>query len=187
MNLGGFTSATLVTAVPPPPAPTDARWWGSGFCFSQVQMSNKARVLMGVTLIGRAQAIDSPWANHCGPEESALWLADLKGEGPGGEPLSPQEGDRGSHPQKEIGGFCGNGGKQTLEMRITLLYSCLAHCHLWCLPTGVLTAWDALPCRASPLNLRWTFQASRSLFLPTPRWPRAFPLHFLIFLLDHST
>ena len=91
------------------------------------------------------------------------------------------------HPQKEIGGFCGNGGKQTLEMRTTLLYSCLAHCHLWCLPTGVLTAWDALPFRASPLNLRWTFQASRSLFLPIPSWPRAFPLHFLIFLLDHST
>ena len=117
-----------------------------------------AHQTMGFTLIGRAQAIDSHWANHRGQGESVLWLADLKRRVLGGEPLSPNT------PKRKLKASVGMEGNRCWRCEQAFFTSCLVHCHFWCLPTGILTTWDAFPFSAFPLNLSWTFKAPGSFF-----------------------
>ena len=129
------------------------------FVFAAAAAKSLQSCPMGFALIGRAQAIDSHWANHCGQGESVLWLADLKEEGPRGwTTFTP------TTPKRKLKAFVGMEGNRCWRCEQPFFTWCLVHCHFWCLPTGIFTTWDAFPFSAFPLNLSWTFKAPGSFF-----------------------
>lgn len=84
-------------------------------------------------------------------------------------------------------GIAGNGCRKCEQ----LFSTCVSQTVIFvCLPNGVSSAWNALTFSIAHLNLSWPFKSPHVPLLcdsSTPSWLRASPLHFLIFLLDHST